>query len=455
VTETGFNRKLLLPMILGAILNPINSSIIAVSLVPIGHAFGTPSSHVIWLVSALYVATAVGQPVVGRLVDTYGPRRLFLVATVLTLVAGVIGTTAPAFWVLVVARVILGLGTCAGFPAAMTLIRAESERTGIESPASVLTLLSMSSQTIVVIGPTLGGLLIGIGGWRSTFAINIPVALVAFAAGYWLLPKTSTRTGSRGFDVPGMVLFALVLTSMMVFLLELGAGTLWLLALSLAALTAFVLRETKVADPFLDLRVLTGNRPLVRTYLRALLSGTFSYSILYGLTQWLEDGRGLSAAHTGLLLLPMSLTGLGVSAAFGRRPEIHGKLVVGATAQVAAGAVLLLLDGSTAIWALIGLSLLVGIPQGLNALAIQNAVYYQADPANLGASSGLFRTAFYLGAMVASAATGSFFGTSADTAGLHQLAVFLVVLAAVFVAITVPDRSLTRVTHHTTAQEAS
>ena len=98
--QSGFDKRLLLPMVLGAILNPVNSSIIAVSLVPIGHAFGTPSSQTIWLVSGLYVATAIGQPVVGRLVDTFGPRKLFLVATVLTGLAGIIGATAPAFWVL-------------------------------------------------------------------------------------------------------------------------------------------------------------------------------------------------------------------------------------------------------------------------------------------------------------------------------------------------------------------
>jgi len=61
-----FDRRLLPSMMLGAILNPINSSIIAVALVPIALAFGAPAAQTAWLVSALYVATAIGQPVVGR-----------------------------------------------------------------------------------------------------------------------------------------------------------------------------------------------------------------------------------------------------------------------------------------------------------------------------------------------------------------------------------------------------
>jgi MFS family permease len=122
-------------MILGAILNPINSSIIAVSLVPIGVAFGAPPARTAWLVSSLYLATAIGQPVVGRLVDMYGPRRLYLAGTALVGLAGLLGTVAPSFAVLIVTRVLLGFGTCAGYPAAMYLIRSEAKRTGQDNPA--------------------------------------------------------------------------------------------------------------------------------------------------------------------------------------------------------------------------------------------------------------------------------------------------------------------------------
>jgi MFS family permease len=115
-TRTAFDRRLIVPMILGSILNPINSSMIAVALVPIGVALGVSSSRTAWLVSALYLATATGQPVVGRLVDMYGPRLLYLAGSALVGIAGVLGTVSPSLGVLIGARVLLGFGTCAVTP---------------------------------------------------------------------------------------------------------------------------------------------------------------------------------------------------------------------------------------------------------------------------------------------------------------------------------------------------
>lgn len=447
----GFDRRLLAPMILGAVLNPVNSSIIAVSLIPIGVAFGAPPAATAWLVTSLYLATAIGQPVVGKLVDAYGPRTLFLVATSLVGIAGVIGAAAPNLGVLVVARVVLGFGTCAGYPAAMYLIRSEAERTGRQSPAGVLTVLAVSSQTIAVIGPTLGGLLIGLGGWRTTLAVNIPLSIAALILGVRRLPRgrrPSEAAEVRGrveLDTAGMALFAGALVALMLFIMDPRTAHWYLPVIAVAAGAGFAVRELRAAEPFIDLRTLGGNLPLLVTYVRMALSKIVAYAFLYGYTQWLEDGRHLSATQAGLIQLPLFATGIIVSSTTGRRPEIRGKLLVGAVGLVCGSGLLLLLGGGSAIWLLVAVAVVVGVPQGLNNLANQNAVYHQADPKRIAASAGLLRTFMYLGAIIASAAQGSFYGHSADTAGLHHLAVFLLVVAVVVLVVTVADRSLRRV----------
>jgi MFS family permease len=428
------------------VLNPINSSIIAVSLVPIGVAFGAPPSQTAWLVSALYLATAVGQPVVGRLIDLFGPRRMFLAATGLVGIAGVVGTLAPSLGVLVAARVLLGFGTCAGYPAAMHVIRSEAERTGHESPAGVLALLAISTQTIAVIGPPLGGLLVDLGGWRTTLGLNIPLSAAALILGAWRLPRAPATRRAAGplIDVAGMLLFAGMLLALLVFLMDIEAAHAYLLAIAAAAGVAFALRELRTSDPFIDLRVFAGNVPLLLTYARALLAYVVSYSFLYGYTQWIEDGRGLSAATAGLVQLPVFATGIVVVAATGRRGGLRGKLLAGAAGQLVACTLLLALQPTSPIALLVVVAMAFGIPQGLNGLALQNSVYHQAATERIGASAGLLRTFMYLGAIVAAAAQGAFYGRSADTHGLHELAALLIAVAALFLLVTVADRSLRR-----------
>jgi len=447
----GFDRRLLAPMMLGSALNPVNSSIISVSLVPIGAAFGAPPSRTAWLISALYLATAIGQPIVGRLIDLLGPRRLFLAGTALTGIAGVVGMLAPNLGVLIAARVLLGFGTCSGYPAAMYLIRSEARRTGRDSPAGVLTALAITTQTIAVIGPSLGGLLIGVGGWRATLAVNIPLALGGLYLGIRRLPATPTSRRDDGrhavsdLDLPGMGLFCVALVCLLLFLMSPGAADWYLLVLVAAAAAGFTWRELRAGQPFIDVRVLGGNLPLLATYCRALLCYIVTYAFLYGYTQWTEEGRGLSASQAGLVQLPLFAIAIVVSTLTGRRQAVRGKLLVGAVGQIAASALLLLLHADSPVWLLLAVVAVLGIPQGLNSLALQNAVYHQADAERMGSSAGLLRTFGYLGAIVASAANAAFFGQHVNTGGLHHLAWFMLAVSALFLVVTVVDRSLSRI----------
>ena len=453
-----FRRSLLPPLMLGAVLNPINSSIIAIALVPIAAAFGAPASETAWLVSSLYLATAVGQPLTGRLIDRFGPKRLFLIGALLVLAAGIIGVTATGLQALIVARVILGFGTCAGYPSAMYLIRAESARTGLASPAGVLAALSIATQTISVIGPTLGGALIHLGGWRMTFGINIPLGIASFVLGFFALPWRTVLDGTeprRRFDYLGTVLFAGAMTALMLLLMNIGTGTLWLLAVVAVAGGAMVWWELRHSEPFIDVRVFGGNTPLLMTFVRAVLAGTVSYCYLYGFTQWLEDGRGLTPAVAGTVLIPTFGIGILVAAFAGRKGAVQGMLRVGSGAQFAVSVLLLTLThDDSPVWSIILITAVMGLPQGLVNLANQNAMYYQSDPERTGASAGLLRTFMYLGAMLAAAATHLFFPAGATSSGLHDLAWAMIAASGILLVMSVADRSLAGIGKKADGQKA-
>ncbi|MFI5733880.1 MFS transporter [Kribbella sp. NPDC051587] len=443
MSEAGrFDRRLIAPMVVGSILNPINSSMLAVALIPIGVAFSVGPAQTAWLITGLYLATAVGQPVIGRLVDLFGPRSLYLIGTATVGVAGLLGALAPTLGVLIASRVLLGFGTSAAYPASMSLIRSEADRTGLETPAGILTILSISNQVIAVIGPTLGGLLIGLGGWHLIFTINVPLSLACLILGSLRLPKTPRTRLKLQLDYAGILLFATSLVTIMLFLTEPRASRWYLPVLGVACAVAFVLVELRVVEPFINLRVLGGNRPLIATYVRQVLAYVISYSFLYGFAQWLEEGHALSAATTGLLMLPLSGAAVLITALTGRNPRVRGKLVAGSILLLVAGALPLFVDARTALWFLVLIGVVAGIPQGLNGLANQNALYRQADPARIGSSAGLLRTCTYLGALIAAAANAHFFASGATTPGLHELAWFLLVIATLLTAVTLTDRSL-------------
>lgn len=441
-TAAAFDRRLTLPLLLGAMLNPVNSSMIAIALIPIGKAFGASPAATAWLVSALYLATAIGQPVIGRLVDRFGPRPLYLLGAALVGVAGVIGALAPSLDFLVLSRVLLGFGTSAQFPAAMHIVRSEARRTGRRTPGGILTALSIAAQSTMVVGPTLGGALIGLGGWRLVFAVNIPLAAACVLLGLRRLPKPDPMRAQTRIDTLGMGLFAAFLTALLLFLMTPQLGHLYLLGIAAAAAGAFVRCESRHADPFIDLRVFGGNLALLATYLRQTLTYVLTYTFIYGFAQWLEEGRGLSASAAGLVVLPVSLTAIAAAAASGRRPGIRGKLVVGTVAMLAATAALLLLSGTSPLWLVVGVGVLSGIPQGMNTLANQNALFQQADAARMGTASGLLRTFQYLGAMLSSAAVAAFFRDGADTAGLHGMAVLMLAVGAALLVAVLADKSL-------------
>ncbi|MEC3979094.1 MFS transporter [Amycolatopsis sp. H20-H5] len=432
------------PLVASAILNPINSTLIAVALVPIGQSFGAGPGRTAWLISALYLATAVGQPVVGLLVDRFGARQVLLTGAAVVMAAGFAGMFPISIEWLIGVRVVLGVGTCAGFPAAMAALRHHAEATGQGVPAKVLAVLSISSQTIMVIGPTLGGVLIALFGWPAIFAVNLPLAAVSLVLAWRWVPKDrrTARAEPAPVDLAGIALFSLLLLALLFYVMDPGVGDLWLVGAVLALGAAFTAVELRARTPFLDLRMLAAHPAILRTYLRQALSFLVIYAIMFGYVQWLETSRGLGESAAGAMLLPMSVVAVAAAAASGRTTGVRLRLVLTAVALTVGSALLLLVDRGTWIVALAGLAAVFGLAQGLTSVTNQTTLYREAPAEQMGTASGLFRSAQYLGAIVASTLIARCFGAHASSAGLHQLGWALLVVSLVLVAVTVFDRSL-------------
>ncbi|WP_432253482.1 MFS transporter [Streptomyces sp. HNM1019] len=449
-----FGSRLMAPLLIGSVLNPVNSTMIATGLVAIGHDFGVGAARTAWLVASLYLASAVAQPALGRLADLLGPRRVFVSGLLVVCAAGLVGALAPAFGWLIASRVLLGVGTSAAYPAAMALLRAQSSAVGRETPRPVLGRLSLAALGSAAVGPVLGGVLTATAGWRAIFAVNVPLALIGITLALLWLPRTrmtseedtaagpGNRTAGTAFDPLGIALFTAALTTLMIFLMDLARPNWPLLpaVLGLAAvLTWWQLRRPR---PFIDLRMIGRNRSLALTYLRHGTAYLVIYMVMYGYAEWLEEGHGYSASRAGLIMLPMSGAAAVCSLLGARTKGIYAPLVLAAVLLAAGSGVLLLADESTPLVALLLAAVLFGLPQGLSSTGNQAAVYAQAPPASVGAAAGLQRTSQYLGAITAAGLIGLFYGQRATAAGLHGIAMVAGALSLAVLALTATDRAL-------------
>jgi MFS family permease len=446
----GFSWRFVTPLYMGSALNPINSTAIATGLVAIAAAMGVPVGRTAILVSVLYLTCTVAQPTAGKLSEELGPRRVYLAGIMILLLGGIVGGLGQNLATLVVARILIGVGTSAGYPSAMVLIRRRAAAAGLsEPPGNVLGGLAIAGQVTVAIGPTIGGLLIGWFDWRAAFLLNIPIALLALAMATFWLPKDEPVATGRGLrdilariDLIGIIGFGAAMTALLVFLLSLPSPDWIALGLSILCGATLVAWELRAGRPFIDMRLLASNGALTRTYLRSSLTLVGVYVILYGLTQWIEAARGLSAEEAGLVLIPMGAIAALISRPISRRNLVRGPLIVSAVFLLLGALATLFLTHTSPIIAIIGVSVLFGITTGATSVANQTALYREAPADVVGTASGLLRTFSYVGSIAAATITGIAFRTRVSDGGLHAMSYILLGVGLVVLLLTVFDRRL-------------
>jgi MFS family permease len=445
-----FSWRFVTPLYIGSALNPINSSLIATALVPIAAAVHVSVGRTAVLVSALYLASSIAQPTGGKLAEEFGPRRVFLSGILTVLAGGLVGGLGQDLTMLVVSRVLIGIGTSAGYPSAMLLIRRRAESAGLnEPPGGVLGGLQIAAMVTAAVGLPLGGVLVGTWGWRTTFLINIPVALLTLVMAARWIPRDapidrpgSARDVAARIDMTGIAGFGGAMTALLVFLLSLPRMN-WI-ALGLAVVLGAALAgwELRARHPFLDVRMLATNLALTRTYIRFAVAALCVYTVLYGLTQWLEAGRGISAQEAGLLILPMAVLSAVVVRPISRRNLVRGPLVVAAVSCLVASAGVLFLTTSVPVVWIVLVTLIFGVTMGTMAIGNQTALYTQVTAAQIGTGSGLFRTFGYLGSIASSAIVAIVFHNSVTDHGLHIVAVIMIAVSAVALVLTLADRQI-------------
>lgn len=429
---------------LGTALNPLNSSMIAVALVVLRGDFGLDVAAVTWVVTSFYLASAAGQPVMGRLADRFGPRRMFMMGMALVAVTCALAPFAPNFALLCVARAVMALGTATAYPSAVVMVGAIAHRANVE-PARPLGILQMANTSAAAVGPVVGGLLVGFVGWEALFLVNVPLALAALLIVRRAAPADKARErGSvaellRDSDIPGILGFVTALLLVMMAALNVVPGyRWWMLGAGTAVAALFAWRELRFARPFLDLRLLGRNRSLMLIYLGFAVFSSVYYFVFFGLPQLLQEAGGYEPGVVGLLMLP--LAGMSVLAtpwavkAMGRF-GVRRVLVAGVVLLTVAAALMWLLTGTLAIPLVVVLTALMGIPYGTVGIATNQGMFVSIRPQERGVAAGIYQTCRYVGAITATVMIGVFAGGGVDQQSWARMVLAMLVLCVVTFAV--------------------
>jgi predicted MFS family arabinose efflux permease len=239
----------------------------------------------------------------------------------------------------------------------------------------------------------------------------------------------------RLVDLPGIASFSAMLASVLALLLSLAGDPLWsLAAVAVGAGAILVVHSERIADPFLDVRLLIANRRLLGVCVQYLLVNVVAFGVFFGVPLWLEAARGFSSGETGLIVAPLAgiaIVGTPVAVRLVGRAGVRAALVAGAVAMVAGTLLLLTFDASTPVVAIVAVAVVLGIPIGFNNLGLQSALYLVSDPARTGAAAGLFQTCRFIGAVLATSALGIVFADGVTSDRLHVFALGLASVSAV------------------------
>jgi EmrB/QacA subfamily drug resistance transporter len=286
----------------------LDNTVLNVALPTLAHDLSASASQLQWMVDAYVLVFAGLLLVAGALSDRYGRRRALVIGLGLFGLGSALAPLVQTADQLILLRAFMGLGAAFTMPSTLSIIGDVFEAD--ERPKAIAAWSSISGLGIVV-GPVLGGWLLGHFAWSSVFLVNVPFVAIGIIAALAVIPE-SRAPGRAPLDPIGAGLSVAGLVALVYGIIEVPARG-WddpviLASLGLAAvlIATFFVWERRVAHPMLDVRLFTNPR-----FSAASLSVTLVFFSLMGalffLTQYLQGVLGLSAFDTGLRFIPIAL----------------------------------------------------------------------------------------------------------------------------------------------------
>jgi len=386
------------------------------------------ASNTAWAVTATLLAAAVATPVVGRLGDMIGKRRMLLVSIVLLVSGSVVAALADSLVPMIIGRTLQGLAA-AVVPLGISIMR---DALPAERLAGSTALMSASLGVGGALGLPAAAFIADRWDWHILFWTSAVLGAVAFVLVLLIVPESKVRTGGR-FDLVGSLGLSAGLVSLLLTVSKGGdwgwtsGTTLGLGAAAIVILLAWGFWELKAKQPLVDLRT-TAKPQVLFTNLASIALGFSMFAMSLVLPQLLQlptqtgYGLGKSMLTVGLVLAPQGLVMMIMSAASAKVTKAKGPkvtLMIGALIVASGYALNILLMSE--VWHLVLVSCIIGAGVGFTYGALPALIMGAVDPSQTGAANSLNTLMRSLGTSFASALAGVILAQMTTDFGGHAL----------------------------------
>jgi EmrB/QacA subfamily drug resistance transporter len=296
---------------LALLMASVDSTIVAVSMPEILDDFKTTLAMVGWTATGYQFAQSIIMPIIGKLSDEWGRKRIFLLAVFIFTATSVAAGFAPNIYWLIIFRILQGIGGGSFLPSATGVV---SDAFSARKRATMIGLFGSINPIGGILGPNLGGFLVQNLSWRWIFFVNIPIGVVLMVLGIVFLPSIKTAPAKSKVDMVGAGIFSgavLSLITAMTIWSDNPANPGWhtfaLIALGFFMLIFFVRHESKTDNPMIEIRLLRW-RPLFAANIFNFFFGAVAFGFFQFIPYYAKIAYNMSPEQSGLLLTPRSFT---------------------------------------------------------------------------------------------------------------------------------------------------
>lgn len=412
------HTAILLAMCLGVFIAQLDSQVVNLAVKQIGSDLGAGISQLQWVLDSYNVFYATLLLTGGTLGDLYGRTRVFKIGVALIVLGSLVCAAAPNGAALITGRAITGVGAALEVPTSLAILTVTY--TDAKERAGAIGVWAGCNGLALAVGPTIGGLLVDAAGWRSIFALVVPISVLAMAMAIRTVPESRDAQGRR-LDLRGQALVIIALAALSFVTIEgphegfASPSILALIAVFIASSALFLVSQRNRAGALVPLDVFR-NAPFDAALAVAGMMTFGMYAMLFLTPLYLQTLGKFSAFTVGLQLLPLSATFVAVSHYSGALAKRFGPRGVMATGMAAMGIGLLLLTQITSVpnMALLAAALfIIGVGLGLNTGPVNAVAVASLPPARSGTASGLVNTSRMIGATLGVAVLGAMFAVRA------------------------------------------